>query len=50
MTFTIKDIIKFAEDHNLSLDTEIRINGGELNYIFESRGVIFLDETETEEQ
>lgn len=49
MRLTLAELLKFANENNLGMDTKIKINGGELNYMFAFDGEIYLDETETGE-
>lgn len=46
MKLTINNLVQYAKENNLSADTEIKINGCELNHIFVKNGNIYLDETE----
>lgn len=50
MKLTIKTLLEFAKEHNLDEETEIKINGCELHYIFCNDEKIYLDETEEEAQ
>lgn len=46
MKLTINDLIQYAKENNLGMDTEIKINGCELNHMFIRNENIYLDETE----
>ena len=46
---TLRELVKIAEDNNISLDTKISIMGSETRYVMEQNGYILLDEINLEE-
>ncbi len=47
MKLTLKKLLEYAKENNLKMETEIMINGCELNHIFVRNEKIYLDETES---
>lgn len=49
MKITLKDLLTYVKEQGLTEETEIKINGCELNHVFIRNGKIYLDETENGE-
>lgn len=46
MKLTLKDLLEYVKKNGLGENTEIKINGCELNHMFIQNGKVYLDETE----
>lgn len=42
---TVEDLINIMNENNMPMNTPIKINGGELNYIYTDGHTMYLEET-----